>query len=291
MTSLVAKNNLFQKFSWEDQTYSEYVREIMRIPLLGAAEEVALVQRYQKTGDMDALKKLILSHLRLVIPVAKKFYSYGFDRKDLVQEGNIGLMMAIKRFDLGRKVRLAAYAVRVIKSHVADYVLRNWSMIKIASTQAQRKLFFHISSLFESDNQGKLLPEKAVAEKLAVREEDVAAMRRRYTQFQTLREDGDFDLNAAQDEAMGVEEQMIAREQEKVLRPGLERGLAALSERERAIINRRYLQESKTPFRELAQELGLSIEGVRKIECRALEKIKTHLAPGMKTLGMTPSGA
>ena len=286
MTSLVAKNELFKNFAWGDQTYSEYLRHIMSIPLLEREEEITLVRRYQDAGDMDALKKLILAHLRLVIPVADKFYTYGFDKKDLVQEGNIGLMEAIKSFDLSKKVRLATYAVFAIKSRIAEYVVRNWSLIKIASTHAQRKLFFNVKSLFETDAQGDLVSEKKVAKTLAVREEDVSAMRERYAQFRVLREGGDGDLGVAQDETVGVEDQIIARERERILHPCLARGLTALTERERSIIQRRYLTEPKTPFRELADELGVSIEGVRKMEARALTTLKQYLAPGMKILGL-----
>jgi RNA polymerase sigma-32 factor len=265
-----------------------YIQAVSRFPLLSAEEEVALGRRLRDHNDLQAAQRMILSHLRLVVSIARQYSGYGLPQADLIQEGNIGLMKAVRRFDPERGVRLVSFAVHWIKAEIHEYVLRNWRLVKIATTKAQRKLFFGLRSLkpgFGSLSQRETLE---VARQLGVRPEDVSEMEMRLAgQDISLEPAGDEEEPWASpiaylaDESAEPAQQLEAREQERLSTDGLRHALDSLDERSRRIIQARWLQGDQpvATLHELADELGISAERVRQIEARALQKLRFSLAP------------
>jgi RNA polymerase sigma-32 factor len=266
-----------------------YIQAANRIPLLTEKEEVTLAQRFHDEGDVEAARKLVLSHLRLVIAVARGYLGYGLPHADLIQEGNIGLMKAVKRFDPDRGVRLVSFAIHWVKAEIHEYILRNWRLVKIATNKAQRKLFFNLRSM--KNGSATLNPDevRAVALQLGVKPEEVVEMETRLS-------GGDIALEASSDEeeerfspiayladqsdepAVALERKQTAKMQEE----GLHTALANLDDRSRAIIQRRWLTEGDTStLHELAEEYGVSAERIRQIEAKAMQKMKGHLAAAM----------
>ena len=172
MTSLIANNELFS-LDISERSYKAYIAQINNIPLLSKEQEISLFNRYKNNNDLSAVKELVLSHLRMVVPIASKYYGYGLDKKDLIQEGNIGLLKSIKSFDLKKNVRLATYAIFHIKNEINQFIIKNWSVIKVVSTVAQRTLFFNMKSLFSTNSDGKLLSASEISAKFNVSEKDV----------------------------------------------------------------------------------------------------------------------
>ena len=263
-----------------------YVQAVNAIPMLTPERELELGRRLKEHNDLAAASGLVMSHLRLVVSVARNYMGYGLPQADLVQEGNIGLMKAVKRFDPERGVRLASFAIHWIKAEIHEYILRNWRMVKIATTKAQRKLFFNLRSMKASS--AALTPGEItqVAQTLNVKESDVIEMEQRL-------QGGDVPLEPAPDdgeEVMGPiayltdasegPAELFEREQtEAVKGEGLARALERLDERSRRIIRARWLAEKNAKtLHELAQELGISAERVRQIEAKALQKMKKDLA-------------
>jgi len=267
-----------------------YIQAANRVPMLSEVEESDLARRFRDTEDLEAARKLVLSHLRLVIAVARGYLGYGLPHADLIQEGNIGLMKAVKRFDPDRGVRLVSFAMHWIKAEIHEYVVKNWRLVKIATTKAQRKLFFNLRSMKQSS--ATLSPEEvqSVALRLGVKPEEVVEMETRLTggdvSLEPLHEDEEERFAPiawlTADESSEPTARIAQREYDQLQTEGLQSALAALDDRSRAIIQRRWLVEEgeeAATLHELAAELGISAERVRQIEAKALQKMKGVLSP------------
>ena len=279
MTALTFDESNFLSLDAGERGYRTYLRQIHAIPLLTAEEEVALFKRYQEFNDMSAVKRLVLAHLRMVVSIAAKFYGYGLDKKDLIQEGNIGLLKSIKAFKLGKKARFGTYALSYVRGAIIDFIVRNWTIVKIATTKAQRKLFLNMRELFMVDQEGKLLSADEVSRKMAVRPEDVRQMRERVTFFrhpwggetQDLVENVRCPRNS-------IERDLIERKDNCQHLDRLRVAFDSLNSRERDIIQARFLGEEKTKLKVLAARYNISIEAVSRAEERALKKLRGELA-------------
>jgi RNA polymerase sigma-32 factor len=263
-----------------------YIHAVNAVPMLTQERETELGRRLAKHGDLAAARDMVLSHLRLVVSVARNYMGYGLPQADLIQEGNIGLMKAVKRFDPERGVRLASFAIHWIKAEIHEYILRNWRMVKIATTKAQRKLFFNLRSMKSST--AALTPTEItqVAETLNVKESDVIEMEQRIQggdiAFDPLPENGEdvaSPMAFMADPGEGPAEEYEREENEALNTAGLSRALARLDDRSRRIIEARWLAdgESKT-LHELAGEFGVSAERIRQIEAKAMQKMKKEMA-------------
>jgi RNA polymerase sigma-32 factor len=237
--------------------------------------------------DLGAARELVLSHLRVVVAIARGYMGYGLPQADLIQEGNIGLMKAVKRFDPDRGVRLVSFAVHWIRAEIHEFILRNWRIVKVATTKAQRKLFFNLRSLKQGLGPLGTSDVKAIAEQLGVKAEEVVEMETRLSgqdvALEPLSEDDDENnfapiaYLATEDAEPGV---LIEREQTRQRRSaGLEKALSTLDDRSRRIIEARWLNEDQSStLHELADEFGVSAERIRQIENKALTKMKGLLA-------------
>jgi len=263
-----------------------YVQAVNAIPMLTAERETELGRRLKASGDVAAAHDLVLSHLRLVVSVARNYMGYGLPQGDLVQEGNIGLMKAVKRFDPERGVRLASFAIHWIKAEIHEYILRNWRLVKVATTKAQRKLFFNLRSMKKST--AALTPTEVaqVAKTLNVKESDVVEMEQRL-QGQDIAlepqvDDGEESfapIAYLREPGEGPAEHLERLQGETLESDGLKAAIESLDERSQRIIRARWLNESdpKT-LHELADEFGVSAERIRQIEAKALQKMKTAMA-------------
>lgn len=266
-----------------------YISAANRVPMLSEAEEMALARRFRDEEDLDAARQLVMSHLRLVIAIARGYLGYGLPHADLIQEGNIGLMKAVKRFDPDRGVRLVSFAMHWIKAEIHEYVLKNWRLVKIATTKAQRKLFFDLRSM----KQGltTLGPEevKAMAKTLGVKPEEVVEMETRMTGGDVALEPTSDDEEErfapiaylATDSSAEPSAMLERKEYDRLQDEGLRGALAMLDERSRTIVQRRWLVadgEEAATLHELAAEYGVSAERIRQIEVKALQKMKGSLA-------------
>ena len=280
---------------------SRYLTEIKKFPLLTPEEEFTYAKRWRDHGDRDAAYRLVTSHLRLVAKIAMRYRDYGLPIADIVSEGNVGLMQAVKRFDPDRGVRLATYAMWWIRATIQEYVLRSWSLVKIAANATQKKLFFKLrraKSAISALQDGDLRPEqvKLIAERLEVAEREVVDMNRRLQ--------GDVSLNVPshnEDEAGQALDQLVepgpiqettfAEEQETAYRhQALNSAIAMLNRRERRIFTARWLTDEPPTLEDLAAEHGVSRERVRQIEQRAFQKVQaamqTHGLAGGKQLDL-----
>jgi len=270
--------------------FDAYVSAVNRIPLLQPEEEDRLARQYRERGDLESAGKLVLSHLRLVVSVARNYLGYGLPHADLVQEGNIGLMKAVKRFDPDRGVRLVSFALHWIKAEIHEYVLRNWRLVKVATTKAQRKLFFNLRSM--KTHQGSMTQGEidGVARELHVKPEDVAEMEMRMS-------GGDVALDGRTDdegetfgpiaylEDPGAEPSQVLerRARDALHEGGVRQALEALDARSRRIVEARWLEEGSdgtvgtATLHDLAQEFGVSAERIRQIEAKALRKMRDQL--------------
>ncbi len=263
-----------------------YIQAVNAIPLLSAEREVELGRRLREKDDLTAARDLVLSHLRLVVAVARNYMGYGLPQADLIQEGNVGLMKAVRRFDPGRGVRLASFAIHWIKAEIHEYILRNWRLVKVATTKAQRKLFFNLRSLKASSNTLTPAEVATIAKTLDVKESDVVEMEQRLqghdVTIDPAPEDGEDrpgPIAFLADAAEGPAEVVERRQTESLKSEGLARALASLDERSRRIVEARWLAEGEgRTLHELADEFGVSAERIRQIEAKALQKMKGHLA-------------
>jgi RNA polymerase sigma-32 factor len=266
-------------------TIEAYISTVNRLPVLTPEQESALARRLRDDQDIDAARELVLSHLRLVVSVARQYLGYGLPHADLIQEGNVGLMKAVKRFDPERGVRLVSFAVHWIKAEIHEYIVRNWRMVKVATTKAQRKLFFNLRSMRPD---GQTLDSKQVDEiaaHLNVRTEDVREMEVRLSGREMSLENQDDDEDAyapiayLSDEGHDDPTQVLARRDEDLMRgAGLDRALEALDPRSRRIVQARWLQDdSGATLHELAEEFGVSAERIRQIEVAAMKKMRLAL--------------
>jgi RNA polymerase sigma-32 factor len=262
-----------------------YIQAVNAIPLLTLEREVELGRRLKEQNDLEAARDLVLSHLRLVVSVARNYMGYGLPQSDLIQEGNLGLMKAVRRFDPERGVRLASFAIHWIKAEIHEHILRNWRLVKIATTKAQRKLFFNLRSMKTST--ATLTPAEVtqVAKTLNVKESDVVEMEQRLQGSDIALEPSPEDEDAITpiaylaDTSEGPAEQLERGQAERLQSEGLRRALENLDERSRRIIRARWLTESQPKtLHELAAEFGVSAERIRQIEAKAMQKMKVHLA-------------
>jgi RNA polymerase sigma-32 factor len=263
-----------------------YIQAVNAIPLLSVEREVELGRRLRETEDLSAARDMVLSHLRLVVSVARNYMGYGLPQADLIQEGNVGLMKAVRRFDPGRGVRLASFAIHWIKAEIHEYILRNWRLVKVATTKAQRKLFFNLRSMKTST--ATLTPDEvsAMAKTLEVKESDVVEMESRMQGrdivIDPAPEDGEERVGPIAflaDASEGPSEILERTQTENLEATGLARALASLDARSRRIIEARWLQDGETKtLHELADEFGVSAERIRQIEAKALQKMKGNLA-------------
>jgi len=263
-------------------SFDAYADTVSRIPVLSREDEQALAVRYHRDGDLDAARQLVLSHLRFVLHIARGYAGYGLPMGDLVQEGNVGLMKAVKRFDPAVGVRLVSFAVHWIRAEIHEYVLRNWRLVKVATTKAQRKLFFNLRSLKHSHST--MTPDEvdAVAKQLNVRPGDVVEMETRMGGHDIALEplsDEDEDsfspiaylTNAEDEPGLVLEHEQLDRGRSQ----GLKSALTALDPRSRRIIEARWLREQDSAtLHDLAGEFGVSAERIRQIESQAMKKIR-----------------
>jgi RNA polymerase sigma-32 factor len=262
-----------------------YIQAANRFPLLTEKQEVDLARRFRQEDDVEAARQLVLSHLRLVVSVARGYLGYGLPHADLIQEGNVGLMKAVKRYDPERGVRLVSFAIHWIKAEIHEYILRNWRLVKIATTKAQRKLFFNLRSLKQGLNAMSGEEVGAMAKQLGVKPEEVREMETRLSGRDIAMEGGAEDEDDSfapiaylADPAEEPSEALAKREIERLQDEGLKQALAKLDERSRRIIERRWLAEGEAAtLHELADEYGVSAERIRQIEAKAMQKMKGML--------------
>jgi RNA polymerase sigma-32 factor len=269
-----------------------YVRAVQQFPMLTPEREEELALRFRTLNDIDSARELVLSHLRLVVSVSRQFKGYGLPQADLIQEGNIGLMKAVKRFDPTRGVRLVSFAMLWIKAEIHEYILRNWQLVKVATTKAQRKLFFNLRSIKQSlgvqdgvsDAQADM-----IAKQLDVAPKDVLEMDQRMAggdvAIESRIEDGEESFAPiAYLEAPNADPAQVveANQSQSIQSEGLLRALNSLDERSREIMIARWLRDDdeggSTTLQELADRYGISAERVRQIETAALKKLRAHLS-------------
>jgi RNA polymerase sigma-32 factor len=284
-----------------------YLQEIRQFPMLQPEEEFMLAKRWKEHGDAKAAQKLITSHLRLVAKIAMGYRGYGLPIGEVISEGNVGLMQAVKKFEPDKGFRLATYAMWWIKASIQEFVLRSWSLVKMGTTANQKKLFFNlrkVKSQIEALEEGDLRPDqvKLIATKLGVTEEDVVSMNRRLG--------GDTSLNAhMRDDSEGEwqdflvddtenQEEVLVQSEENSMRSGLLKdAMGKLTDRERRVFEARRLQDDPVTLEDLSQEFGVSRERIRQIEVRAFDKVQKAvknasqrlMAP--KTLSAAGAGA
>ena len=262
-----------------------YIQTVNRFPLLSAEEERSLALRFRQEGDLEAARGLVLSHLRLVVALARGYLGYGLPHGDLIQEGNIGLMKAVKRFYPDRGVRLVSFAIHWIKAEMHEYILRNWRLVKIATTKAQRKLFFNLRSMKSGLAPMTTGDVERVAAELRVKPEEVVEMETRLSgqdlAFEAEHDDDDayapVNYLAADRDAEPLR-LLEAKESEEQRASGLVAALDSLDARSRRIVEARWLRE-KDPatLHDLAAEFKVSAERIRQIEAKALEKMRKAL--------------
>jgi RNA polymerase sigma-32 factor len=270
-------------------SFDAYLERVSRIPVLEREQEQKLAQRFRRDNDLDAARELVLSHLRFVVHIARGYAGYGLPMNDLVQEGNIGLMKAVKRFDPSVGVRLVSFAVHWIRAEIHEYVLRNWRLVKVATTKAQRKLFFNLRRLKPNLSWLSAEETRAVAKDLGVTPAEVTEMERRLSA-----RDLSFDIAPDGDEEEGYgpasylpaadadpAEQVEAEEWSASSSQNLSAAMERLDDRSRAILQRRWMNDDKATLHELAAEFGVSAERIRQIEAGAMSKLR----------GLLPSAA
>ncbi|MGQ0456508.1 MAG: RNA polymerase sigma factor RpoH [Hyphomicrobium sp.] len=272
---------------------TRYLEEIRKFPMLEPNEEYMLAKRWQQHEDSDAAEKLVTSHLRLVARIAMGYRGYGLPIGEVISEGNVGLMQAVKRFEPDKGFRLATYAMWWIRASIQEYILRSWSLVKMGTTAAQKKLFFNLrraKSQLQALEDGDLKPEhvKKIATKLGVSEEDVVSMNRRLG--------GDASLNAPLradsesgewqdwlvDETPTQEDRLVESEEMKRRKSYLTSAMAVLNDRERRVFEARRLAEEPATLEDLSGEFGVSRERIRQIEVRAFEKVQKAVTASAK---------
>jgi len=266
------------------QSLEGYIQAVNRIPVLSAEEERELALRLHRDGDVDAARRLVLANLRYVVQIARGYSGYGLPQADLIQEGNIGLLKAVKRFDPAVGVRLISFAVHWIRAEIHEYILRNWRIVKVATTKAQRKLFFNLRKAKKRLGWLNAEEVQAVAKDLGVQPAEVLEMERRLaspdTAFDAQGEDDEHTAPVAyladlrSDPERTLEEDEWAAHNHRRLAEALE----SLDARSRDIVQRRWIDEEKTTLQALADEYGVSAERIRQLEKAALKKLRDRLA-------------
>jgi RNA polymerase sigma-32 factor len=264
---------------------SRYLEEIRRFPMLEPDEEFMLAKRWQEHQDTEAAHKLVTSHLRLVGRIAMGYRGYGLPMGEVISEGNVGLMQAVKRFDPDKGFRLATYAMWWIRASIQEYILRSWSLVKMGTTASQKKLFFNLRRVkgqIQAIEEGELKPEHVteIATKLGVSEEDVISMNRRLGGDASLNAPVRADAESGEwqdwlvDDAPDQEQQLAESEELQLRRGLLEGALKSLTDRERQIFEARRLRDEPATLEDLSVEFGVSRERIRQIEVRAFEKVQ-----------------
>ncbi|HEV7985746.1 MAG TPA: RNA polymerase sigma factor RpoH [Steroidobacteraceae bacterium] len=266
-------------------SFDAYIERVSRIPVLDREHEKRLAERFRRDNDLDAARELVLSHLRFVVHIARGYAGYGLPVNDLVQEGNVGLMKAVKRFDPNVGVRLVSFAVHWIRAEIHEYVLRNWRLVKVATTKAQRKLFFNLRRMKPNLNWLSADETRAVAKDLGVTPAEVTEMERRLSA-----RDLSFDIAPDADEEEGYgpssylpaadadpAEQVEAEEWNTSSSQNLSAAMERLDDRSRAILQRRWMNDDKATLHELAAEYGVSAERIRQIEAGAMNRLRALL--------------
>ncbi|SRR5579862_6635452 len=267
---------------------SRYLSEIRKFPLLDPQEEYMLAKRWKEHEDPQAARELVTSHLRLVAKIAMGYRGYGLPVSEIVAEGNVGLMQAVKRFEPDKGFRLATYAMWWIRAAIQEYILRSWSLVKMGTTAAQKKLFFNLrkaKNKIEAIEEGDMTPEHVakIADQLGVTEDEVVSMNRRLTGPDAslnapLRSDSESEWQDwLADDTIDQETRMAEREEMGERHDLLTGALGELTDREREIIQARRLQDEPATLEELSQKYGVSRERVRQIEVRAFEKLQTQM--------------
>ena len=263
----------------------QYIQRVNRIPLLTEKEESDLARSLRDEGDVEAARKLVLSHLRVVVAIARGYLGYGLPHSDLIQEGNVGLMKAVKRFDPDRGVRLVSFAIHWIKAEIHEFIIRNWRLVKIATTKSQRKLFFNLRSLKET--HGSLNKDEIgiIAKSLNVKPEEVMEMETRLSgRDMPLEPVGEENESMAPiaylaDEHAEPLKLLEEKQKEELLGTGLSDALTALDDRSRRIIEARWLGDGESAtLHELAAEFNVSAERIRQIEQKAMQRMRASLA-------------
>ena len=290
------KNNMIPSISNEGNLTS-YMEQIKKFPLLEAKEEYMLAKAWKNQGDVKAAHKLVTSHLRLVAKIASGYRGYGLPLSDLISEGNIGMMHAVKRFEPEKGFRLATYAMWWIKASIQEYILRSWSLVKIGTTAAQKKLFFNlkkIKSKISAIEDGDLTPDQVdkIATELSVPHKEVISMNRRIS-------GSDYSLNSPvtddssgewqdwlEDDTQNQEASFADTEEYLIKKNILSDSLEYLNERERDIISERQLSENPLTLEELSNRYGVSRERIRQIEAKAFEKLQTKMTEKAKDINL-----
>jgi RNA polymerase sigma-32 factor len=279
---------------------SRYLEEIRRFPMLEPHEEFMLAKSWREHGDRDAAHKLVTSHLRLVAKIAMGYRGYGLPISEVISEGNVGLMQAVKRFEPEKGFRLATYAMWWIKAAIQEYILRSWSLVKMGTTANQKKLFFNLrkaKSRISALEEGDLHPDqvKLIAKRLGVTEQDVVEMNRRLGGDVSLnapiREEGDSGewQDWLVDEGSSQESRLVESEEADNRRKALGEALTVLNDRERRIFEARRLADDPITLEELADEFGVSRERVRQIEVRAFEKVQKAVKNRVAAMEAVPT--
>jgi RNA polymerase sigma-32 factor len=265
---------------------SRYLSDIRKFPMLGKEEEFMLAKRWREHQDFDSARQLVNSHLRLVAKIAMGYRGYGLPIEEVISEGNVGLMQAVKKFEPDKGFRLATYAMWWIRASIQEYILRSWSLVKMGTTAAQKKLFFNLrkaKSEISALEEGDLHPDQVrqIATKLGVLDEEVVSMNRRLSGPDAslnapLRADSENEWQdwLADDNAVSQETQLAESEEKSIRMSLLEEAMTELTDRERHILTQRRLQDDPTTLEELAGQYGVSRERVRQIEVRAFEKLQ-----------------
>ena len=266
-------------------TLDHYIQAVNRFPLLTAEQETALARRWKAHEDVDAARELVLSHLRLVVAVSRNYLGYGLPQADLIQEGNVGLMKAVRRFDPERGVRLVSFALHWIRAEMHEHILRNWRLVKLATTKAQRKLFFNLRSMKGSSAALTRKQADSIARELGVKPEEVLEMEMRLGGSDIALDPAPGDeesvtpiayLTDSEDEPVQILERAETARNRSV---GLQRAMAKLDDRSRRIIEARWLkEEDPATLQELADEYGVSAERIRQIESKAIKTMRGQMA-------------
>ena len=261
-----------------------YIQAVNRFPLLSAEQETALGRRWREHEDLDAARELVLSHLRLVVAVSRNYLGYGLPQADLIQEGNVGLMKAVRRFDPERGVRLVSFALHWIRAEMHEHILRNWRLVKLATTKAQRKLFFNLRSMKGSAAALTHKQADAIARELGVKTAEVLEMETRLSGADIALDPtpGDEEsvtpiayLTDSEDEPVQILERAETARNRST---GLQRAMAKLDDRSRRIIEARWLkEEDPATLQELADEYGVSAERIRQIESKAIKSMRAQM--------------
>ena len=282
-TTALAPRNAGLVLSGPVGSLDQYIQAAGGVPVLGAAEEFELATRFRQANDLDAARRLVLSHLRFVVHIARGYAGYGLQIGDLVQEGNVGLMKAVKRFDPNVGVRLVSFAVHWIRAEIHEYVLRNWRLVRVATTKAQRKLFFNLRKNKKRLGWLNKAETEAVAADLGVTPREVTEMEQRLAG-----QDVSFDPDPEDDESFAPAAYLPSANSDPALaveradsaddtHDRLNEALGQLDERSRAILARRWLTDDKSTLHELAAEYDVSAERIRQIEASAIAKLRAKL--------------